>query len=273
MLQYKAFAGVALVLLFFPQLKTRTPCRFQLDSSGSPGENEDPLRFADYEKKQSTVTCETAALLSDHVTLVDALDGWQDGILTIGTFGLDHHLKKHTEYSAHEEYSFAAPYEAISDNDGEEEPEEQEAEEQDAELHPLAISAFKQELEQVFGTNPRAESQILKPDAAALTNDGEDNLLRRFLGDLAFNGEDEAEKEKKKKGERTTLADLFSADARAMGAPALTVAGKCGGSARALPEPGKKTACRAKNVRSLAKKLITWKGEESRYKAWDDYNR
>lgn len=201
------------------------------------------------------------------MTLVDALDGWQDGILTIGTFGLDHHLK-HTEYSAQhlQEYSFAAPYEAIGDNDVEEWKEEQEEEEeQDGELHPLAITAFKQELEKVFGANTRAESQILKPDTASvLTNEGEDNPLRRFLGDLAFNGEDEAEKEKKKKGERTTLADLFSADACAGGAPALSVAGKCGGSTGALPEPGKKTVCRGKNVRSLAKKLITWKQEESR---------
>ncbi|XP_058104907.1 protein TILLER ANGLE CONTROL 1-like [Magnolia sinica] len=207
--------------------------------------------FADCGKKSSTLTCDTDALLNDHVTIVDVLSGWQDGILTIGTFGLDQlkHFPPDDEYSVQEqEYSVTEGDDTVNDAG--------EAEEEQEEFHPSAVNAFKEELEKVFGANPDASAigdEMLKPDAAA------DNPLRRFLSTPEFNGGDELEKDKKKKGERTTLADLFSADAASAASAA---AGKCG-SGKASPGSGKKPACSTKHVRSLAKKLMPWKGEES----------
>lgn len=197
-------------------------------------------------KKVESITndTDTQALLK-HVALVDMLDGWKDGILAIGTLGFDDPL-----------YSFSSEKEcAMTDEEeGEDEEEEEvyslnnengevedEDEEDETEVNPLVFSAF--------GDNVPKPIPIMTVDGVPLS---------RFVGSShevgieSFTTEND---QRKSKGERTTLADLFSADSEVR--------------AKVDPEglkvdSGKKPAPRSKNGLSFAKKLIPRVGEDSR---------
>ncbi|XP_077247514.1 NAD-dependent protein deacetylase HST1-like protein isoform X1 [Tasmannia lanceolata] len=198
--------------------------------------------FAEDGKEEEKITCDgdtESLLLHDHVTLVNVLDGWPDGILKIGTFGLDF-FQPQEEYSVQgEEYSV-------------------QIEDEEEELNPLAVEAINQELEKIFASSHDGghvtENEISKP-CPTPTNIS-DNLTRRLTQIHESNDYME-----KKKGKRTTLADLFLADVAAGAGVSIAENYKSGGTA---PESDKKPAFRTKkHVTSLAKKLVPWKGEDS----------
>ncbi|XP_015968238.1 protein TILLER ANGLE CONTROL 1 [Arachis duranensis] len=107
------------------------------------------------------------------VALAELFGGWKDGILTIGTLGCDPLMNS---------YSQNKQYYALESEEDQEEEEEQEDEENyngedDNEVNPLMQSTFE---------------EVKKVDET------DENSIE--------------EMEKKKKGERITLADLFLAD-------------------------------------------------------------
>lgn len=181
-------------------------------------------------KSSAVLTCEkdTEALLPfdrDHVPLVDVLG---NGILAIGTFGIDQ-LK-----------SFEFQDEDIVQEDQEE---EYGALEEHRELNPLAVTAFNHDASNVVESQPLMSVRSEIP-------------LRQFLELTEFGREDAEEKRK----ERTTLADLFKADAT------FVAAEKPDATEEISAGNGEKTVVHAtKHLRSLAKKLLTGKkGEDSR---------
>ncbi|MED6181911.1 hypothetical protein PIB30_023752 [Stylosanthes scabra] len=113
------------------------------------------------------------------VAFAELFSGWRDGILTIGTLGCDPLINS---YSQNKQY-----YALDSEEDQEEEEEEEEDEdnyngEDDEEVNPLMQSTFEHVIRQ-----EEEEEEVKKVGVAE-------------------------EMEKKKKGERITLADLFLAD-------------------------------------------------------------
>ncbi|KAI3924561.1 hypothetical protein MKX01_038001 [Papaver californicum] len=130
-------------------------------------------------------------MLLDNVTLVEVLDGWKDGILTIGTFGFDP-LKENEEFS---------PY---NNKDYIQEEEEIFAEKNEEILNPVVIKAFEIEFLKEIGSN--LDTSVPRLDH--LTPTVEDAPLLKVIESPEIKA-DELEIVKKK---RTTLADLFSAD-------------------------------------------------------------
>ncbi|KAK9280450.1 hypothetical protein L1049_014141 [Liquidambar formosana] len=190
-------------------------------------------------KTVDSISDGTNALLQ-HLALVDVLDGWKDGILTIGTLGFDP-LKP-----------FNQQKECMITDTGEEDDEEEEEQqdysvndedevEDESEVNPLVLTSFRNKFEDI-GLNPDAEN-LPKPDMI-LAADGIS---------LADNIEND---QRKKKGERTTLADLFSADS--------DVKRKHDPSEVLKVDSCKKPALRAKNGLSFAKKLIPRVGDDAR---------
>lgn len=179
-------------------------------------------------KSSAVLTCEkdTEALHfdRDHVPLVDVLG---NGILAIGTFGIDQ-----LESFGFQDEDFV-----------QEEEEEYGALEEHRELNPLAVTAFNHDASNVVESQPLMSARS-------------ENPLRQFLELTEFRRED-AEEERK---ERTTLADLFKADA------GFVAAEKPGATDEISAGNGGKTVLHAtKPMRSLAKKLLTGKkGEDSR---------
>lgn len=162
---------------------------------------------------------------------IEGLDDWFDGILSIGTFGLDHLPLSDAEYSVTEE-----------EETGEEEQDE--------------VFVTNNESDDIGKATLKSSGPVESVAAAAAASD---NPVRQFPRTEEINGEDaDMDNMKKKKGERTTLADLFSADA---------AAGKCNAKEeRKIPTVvyAKESERRAKHVRSLAKKVVQWKkGEDS----------
>lgn len=189
------------------------------------------------EGKKSVCEKDTEALLPDRdqVTVVDPF-----GLLAIGTFGFDP-LHFQDGYSVHEE-------EYSVEEDGEEEEEEEEDEEEEEEVvvvnTPLPVTAaFKREVER----------EMLKSQQPVMVSVEMEDIRRPFLKD------DEERKKEGRKGERTTLADLFYADA-----VKISVSGEKCTAPEISAGTGKKTGCSTKQARSLAKKLMPWKAEDSR---------
>ena len=183
------------------------------------------------------------------MALIDALDDWQDGILAIGTFGLDHFLLSEAEYLVLEQQVSVTKGET-----GEEEAER------------LAIKAVMKEPDKAFVTNnesdEKAKEVMMEESSGSVASvigaDAvPDDPVRQFVPMEEISSEDTDKEKMKKKGERTTLADLFSADA---------AAGKCNAEDEKIPTVFVKNQSerRTKHVRSLAKKLVPWKGEDSR---------
>ncbi|XP_010267458.1 PREDICTED: uncharacterized protein LOC104604690 isoform X2 [Nelumbo nucifera] len=204
--------------------------------------------FGHNTKKTEVVTYEndTEALL-EHVNLVDVLEGWKDGLLSIGTLGFDP-LKRSNQPNEYSVDHIQVEYSMMEEE--EEDADEEEDAENEGELNPLVVKAFKREFEKVLGSYTDSNSQ--KSDV--LRADIDDTPLIRFLESPEIrNACDNSESDKKK---RTTLADLFSADRE--------VPRKLD-STEVPPDSGKKTLeCRTKHGVSLAKKLLPRKGEDSR---------
>ncbi|KAL7232957.1 hypothetical protein ACSBR1_016749 [Camellia fascicularis] len=146
------------------------------------------------------VTIETEKqVLLENVTLADVLvDGWRDGILTIGTFGFD-------PLSDFNQKNECPVVEKEEEEEEEEECEEEEEEEDyevdnelgdedmkvcdEEELNPLVFTAFRSNYNE----------NALKDDL-------------RMARELGFDANELEDEKRNKKRERTTLADLFSAD-------------------------------------------------------------
>ncbi|CAK9137209.1 unnamed protein product [Ilex paraguariensis] len=203
------------------------------------------------------------ALLGQVVVLADVLDGWREGVLTIGTFGFDP-LK---DFNQHKEWPPITDRSTDKDNE-EEEDEEQEAYSIDSdsenndledEANPLVFTALKRGLGKDHIGSDCDQNGPKLVDLITINNiidsinpvsprphDQEHGFNSNFL-----------EYDKMKKKERTTLADLFSADADA------DVHAKPD-QVKILQEISKKPAPHAKNGLSFAKKLIPRVGEDSR---------
>ncbi|KAH7519442.1 protein TILLER ANGLE CONTROL 1 isoform X2 [Ziziphus jujuba] len=198
---------------------------------------------------------DTQALLKQ-VALVDALDGWKDGILTIGTFGFDplkpfnQQPKEYLVLESEEDDEESREYLLDSnDEDGENDNVE------DEEVNPLMFTSLGHSFEDV---GPNFDADVLeKPDDVLLTLDGVP--LAPYVGSdhhhgLGMEQEICAVDQKKKKGERTTLADLFLADA--------DVKMKLD-SGKVMPKSNKKLNVGSKNGLSFAKKFIPRVKEDS----------
>ncbi|XP_039007510.1 protein TILLER ANGLE CONTROL 1-like [Hibiscus syriacus] len=184
----------------------------------------------------------TKALL-EHVALSDMLDGWRDGILTIGTLGFD--PLKQNDYLALESYiddddkEDKAEEELYTDNNDEED--ENVENESDEEVNPLVLSALEHSLEEVDG---ESDVMMMMFDGDGGSTDHEIKI------DL-----EATEGHSGKLRRRTTLADLFSEDSdiKNKHCPLELNSGST-----------KKPSARTKNGLSFAKKLIPQVGEDSR---------
>ncbi|TKY64122.1 hypothetical protein E2542_SST14012 [Spatholobus suberectus] len=161
--------------------------------------------FASNMKKiEPTINNADSQALLKQVALTESLGGWEDGILTIGTLGYDplKPINHHKEY-----YALEIEVEQ-EDGEGEnimvEEEEEKCYNAEHEELNPLIYTTFEHNFE----------------DAVSENHDDED-VVRSFneivvappvVSYEVMESNDVETDEKKKKGERITLADLFLAD-------------------------------------------------------------
>lgn len=195
---------------------------------------------------------DTQALLKK-VVLIDALDGWKDGILAIGTFGFDP-LKPFNQLSQ-KEYLILESEEdddeesqefslEVSSDDDEEEYIDTSAE--DDEVNPLMLSTLGHSFKDVNSSDAEKNDHVLMSlDGVPLASNDE----------LATQVNTSLQSEEKKKVGRTTLADLFLADA--------DVKMKLD-SGKVLPEEStKKLNVKTKKSLSFAKKLIPRVKEET----------
>lgn len=173
------------------------------------------------------------------------LDEWQDGILTIGTLGYDP-LKS---FNQQKEY-LALESEDELDHEGEaehnfvdDEKEEADYDVQHEELNPLMNTTFEHNYEDVFYRNSDANAS--KQGVVMTLNDNclTPPVVTSYEITELSPGETD---QRKKKGERITLADLFLADSdvKIKLDPAKT-----------LLEPNEKPSLKAKHGLSFAKKL------------------
>ncbi|XP_039008333.1 protein TILLER ANGLE CONTROL 1-like [Hibiscus syriacus] len=185
----------------------------------------------------------TKALL-EQVALSDMLDGWRDGILTIGTFGFD--PLKQNDYLAPGSYKDddddeeEAEEELYTDNNDEEDVEN----DSDEEENPLVLSAFEHSLEDVDHATYGETDVMMMVDGVSGSTDP----------DIKFDLE-VAEGHSGKLRRRTTLADLFSEDSDIKKKPCPLELDS---------DSSKKPSARTKNGLSFAKKLIPQVGEDSR---------
>lgn len=184
---------------------------------------------------------DTQALLKK-VVLIDALDGWKDGILAIGTFGFDP-LKPFNQQKEYlvlesEEDDEESPEFSLegSDSDIDNDDYSDDTTVEDEEVNPLMLStdlghSFKDVRKPDFLVSFDGVSLASSEGAAAQEN------MNSLQSDL----------EKKKVG-RTTLADLFLADAD------IKLKKDSG---KVLPDDSaKKTNAKTKRSLSFAKKFI-----------------
>ncbi|KAL9348143.1 hypothetical protein Peur_059509 [Populus x canadensis] len=185
-------------------------------------------------KKAESITNEAdkQALLKQ-VALVDVLDGWKDGILTIGTLGLDP-LKPFNQQN--DQYFIL-------------ESEEEEEVEREQEQYSVDDDYFDDD---------NVEDEEVSPLIYA-------TFEHSFVGtgsntvtcDVITNSSITEQEQRKRKGERITLAELFLEDADMKKKPdSVEIETKSG---------NKKPVARAKGGLSFAKKLIRPRpGEDSR---------
>ncbi|KAM6583813.1 hypothetical protein CsatB_010815 [Cannabis sativa] len=165
---------------------------------------------------------DTQALLKE-VVLIDALDGWKDGILAIGTFGFDPRkplnqqcysqkeylvLESEEEEDEDEEFSVDDVEDSSHDSDVDEEDSmsDETCAEDEEEVNPLMFSALG--LGHSFNKDNNNKDVVASDQK--INEDHHDRVLLSSLdnGSVSVASKDE---EKKKVG-RTTLADLFLAD-------------------------------------------------------------
>ncbi|XWS32003.1 hypothetical protein CRYUN_Cryun23aG0123400 [Craigia yunnanensis] len=202
-------------------------------------------------KKTDSIAIDTnTKSLLEQVALFDVLDGWRDGILTIGTFGFVP-LKSFSEQkdylaleSDDKEEEEQAEDERYSDNNDDEEEVDDDYDDNnsDEEVNPLMVSTFDRSFEDVESNVDHAKYG--KPDGVAASTDHE----------IKFNL-DVTEGHSGKLRRRTTLADLFSEDSdiKKKPSPLELESNSC-----------KKASLRTKKGLSFAKKLIPQVGEDSR---------
>ncbi|KAK2989919.1 hypothetical protein RJ640_008886 [Escallonia rubra] len=187
---------------------------------------------------------DTLALL-EHV---DVLNGWREGILTIGTFGIEplKDFNQRKEYlpfvvlKEHEEEEFYDGEYSIDDVCNEiDEVEERETD-------PLVVKALSNDFKKDTGDS---QCDQIARDNVMVTIDFVPVSRRPHEIGL------EDEKRRRNRGERITLADLFSADSEVQTKP---------DHVKMQMESIKKRDPHAKNGISFAKKLIPRVGEDSR---------
>ncbi|MBA0685997.1 hypothetical protein Goari_013629, partial [Gossypium aridum] len=178
------------------------------------------------------------------------LDGWRDGILTIGTFGFDP-LKSLAEEQ--NDYLASGSYEdddeeRYSDNNDDEDVDGDDDDEEE-EVNPLMLSSFEPSLEDVDSNVDN--SKYRKKEVMMMVDGSTDHEIKFNL--------DATEDHSGKLRRRTTLADLFSEDTDIKKKPSSPLhldTDSC----------KKPSSLPAKNGLSFAKKLIpqVGVGEDSR---------
>ncbi|XP_020525851.1 uncharacterized protein LOC18438889 isoform X2 [Amborella trichopoda] len=166
-------------------------------------------------------------LLSEERSLVEVLNGWHHGILTIGTFGLDPVNQLEPEF---------------------------EPQDPNSELGDVIVVEPSEGIAEVLDLN----SKIVMKGEAEDTFEAEKSMGSPETEIVGLEREDGQAKVKEGR-ERTTLADLFSWDDQVRGGGQ----GSKEESAGEVHTGKKKGGSRAKHGLSFAKKLIKWKGEES----------
>ncbi|KAK8588098.1 hypothetical protein V6N13_087046 [Hibiscus sabdariffa] len=195
-------------------------------------------------KKTDSVAIDsnTKALL-EQVALSDMLDGWRDGILTIGTFGFDplNSLAQQNEYlaSGNDGGEEEAEEERYTDNNDEQD----EDEDVEEEVNPLMLSTFEHSFEEV---DHESDVMMMMVDGVGLGGSTDEEIKFELEATESHSG---------KLRRRTTLADLFSEDSdiKKKPCPLELDSDSC-----------KKPSLRPKNGLSFAKKLIPQVGEDSR---------
>ncbi|XP_031251157.1 uncharacterized protein LOC116142091 [Pistacia vera] len=212
--------------------------------------------FARNVKKTESIAIDTnTKALLEQVALVDVLDGWKDGILTIGTFGFDS-LKpfdQPKEYFIFE--SEAEEEEGENDliNNDDDFDEDNDIVVEDEEVNPLIFTTFGHNFKDIAsdgdGNVEKRHDVIITLDGVPLTPFvGSSNELRFEIGSK--------DSDQGKKRRRTTLADLFSEDS--------DINYKKTTSYEVEQNVGKKQSVRTKNGLSFAKKFIPHVKEDSR---------
>ncbi|XP_022759601.1 uncharacterized protein LOC111305979 isoform X2 [Durio zibethinus] len=213
-------------------------------------------------KKTDSIAIDTnTKALLEQVALVDVLDGWRDGILTIGTFGFDP-LKSFGEQKDYlalesdddEEEGEAGEERYSVNNDDEEEDDDDDYDNNnnnniDEEVNPLMFSTFDHSFENDVESNVN-HAKYGKPDMIMMFDGVAGSTDHEIKFDL-----DATEGHSGKLRRRTTLADLFSEDSemKKKPSPLDLKSNYC-----------KKASVRTKNGLSFAKKLIPQVGEDSR---------
>ncbi|KAF8024520.1 hypothetical protein BT93_F1637 [Corymbia citriodora subsp. variegata] len=193
-------------------------------------------------KEPESITADALALL-EGLTFAGVLDGWKDGILTIGTFGYDPlkpleqekdelFLESHHESQEEEDQHDHDHY-----LDDQEEPNVE-----DEEQNPLMLTTF-------------CNNDLILNDELRLLNPFKDDIAKSDRSMVVDNVELTKgvvfEEEKKKKGQRVTLADLFSADSDVKEKPYPSEVDQ-----PTKPLGKKEAASTKKDGQSFAKKLI-----------------
>ncbi|XVE73658.1 hypothetical protein DITRI_Ditri11bG0136400 [Diplodiscus trichospermus] len=209
-------------------------------------------------KKTDSIAIDTnTKALLEQVALADVLDGWRDGILTIGTFGFDP-LKSFSEqkdYIAKESDEEEEEERYSDDNDEEEDDDDDDDDgggydENNEEVKPLLLSTFDHSFEDVKSNVD--DAKYGKPDVK-MTIDGV--LAGSTDHETKFDMDVTQEALSGKLRRRTTLADLFSEDSdmKKKPSPLELESNSC-----------KKHSLRTKKGLSFAKKFIPQTGEDSR---------
>lgn len=180
----------------------------------------------------------TKALL-EQVALVDVLDGWKDGILTIGTFGFDpikpFDQPEDSFIFESEEEEEEAENDSVNKDDDLDEDDNIIVEEE--EVNPLIFTTFGHNFKDI--ASAAAAGHVEKGGVPSTPFVGSSNELR-------FEGSTDSEKGNNRR--RTTLADLFSEDSG--------INYKKTTSVEVEQNAGKKQSARTKNGLSIAKKFI-----------------
>ncbi|XP_028779807.1 uncharacterized protein LOC114736201 [Neltuma alba] len=202
-------------------------------------------RFAsNIAKTEPTLNDTDSQALLKQIAHGDVLDGWKDGILTIGTLGYD----PLRSFNQQKEY-LALESEDEPDHEGEGEhvivdgDDDVDYNVEHEELNPLMHNAFEHNYEDVFEPNHSTNASEHSMAMALNENFLIPTVLSHEITELSPGETDQ----RKKKGERITLADLFLADS--------DVKMKMD-PAKVLLEPNEKPSLKSKHGLSFTKKLF-----------------
>lgn len=162
-------------------------------------------------KTEPTINNADSQALLKQVALTESLGGWEDGILTIGTLGYDplKNINPHKEYFALEievEQEDGEGENNIMVDDHQEEEKGYNAAHE--ELNPLIYNSF----EHNFEVDVVSENNHDDGDVVVRSFNDEIVVAPPVISYEVMESNDVDADEKKKKGERITLADLFLAD-------------------------------------------------------------